>query len=96
MCSIANVNEIARQIFVHVGYRTDVNCPNPRRHIIGLSTVGLHSQEAELSAFDDFDRLVLASLALKSALLRTGAIRLYSREPHRRAALGARWMNDFR
>jgi hypothetical protein len=45
--------------------------------------------------FDDLDRLVLAGLALKSALLRTGLIRLYSREPHRRAALGTRWMDDF-
>ena len=45
-----------------------------------------------LSKFDDFDRLVLADLALKGALLRTGLVRLYSSQPHRRPALGARWM----
>ena len=48
----------------------------------------------DLSKFDDFDRLVLAGLALKRALLRAGPVRLYSSEPHRRAALGARWMYD--
>lgn len=48
----------------------------------------------DLSKFDDFDRVVLAGLALKSALLRTGLVRLYSSEPHRRATLGARWMYD--
>jgi hypothetical protein len=48
----------------------------------------------DLSELDDFDHLVLAGFALKSALLRTGFIRLYSSEPHRRAALGASWMHD--
>ena len=48
----------------------------------------------DLSKFDDFDRLVLAGLALKSALLRIGLVRFYSNEPHRRAALGACWMHD--
>ena len=49
----------------------------------------------ELWIFDDFDRLVLASLALKRAFFQAGSIRLYSREPHRRAALGACGMDDF-
>ena len=48
----------------------------------------------DLSKFDDFDRLILAGLALKSALLRIGLVRPYSSEPHRRAALGTRWMHD--
>ena len=48
----------------------------------------------DLAKFDDLDQLVLAGLALESTLLRTGFVRLYSREPHRRAALGARWMYD--
>jgi hypothetical protein len=48
----------------------------------------------DLTIFDDLDRLVLAGLALKSAFLRSGFIRLYSRKPHRRAALGAPWMDD--
>jgi len=49
----------------------------------------------ELWIFDDFDRLVLAGLALKRALLQAGSIRLYSSHPHRRAALGACGMGDF-
>ena len=57
--------------------------------------VGLHSQRSDLSKFDDFDRLVLAGLALKSAFLQAGSIRLYSREPHWRGALCACGMNDF-
>ena len=40
----------------------------------------------ELSKFDDLDQLVLA---LKSALLRTGPVRLYTGKPHWRAALRA-------
>ena len=48
----------------------------------------------DLSKFDDFDRLILAGLALKSALLRIGLVWLYSSEPHRRAALGACWVHD--
>ena len=48
----------------------------------------------DLSKFDDFDRLVLAGLALKRALLQAGSIRLYPREPHWRAALGACGMDD--
>ena len=48
----------------------------------------------ELWIFDDFDRLVLAGLALKRALLQAGSIRLYPREPHWRAALGACGMDD--
>ena len=55
--------------------------------------LGLHSQ-SDLFFIDDLDNLVLARLALKSALLRTGPIRFYSGEPHRRAALGASWMCD--
>ena len=51
--------------------------------------------EGELPAFNSsIHRLVLAGRALKGALLRTGSIRLKSSEPHRRAALGARWMHD--
>jgi hypothetical protein len=44
----------------------------------------------DLTIFDDIDRL---GLALKSALLRTGSSGSIG-EPHRRAALGARWMHD--
>ena len=55
---------------------------------------GIAWPRTDLSIFDDLDRLVLARLALKSALLRTGLVRPYSREAHRRAALGARWMYD--
>ena len=58
--------------------------------------VGSHSQLSDLSKFDDFDRLVLAGLALKRAFLQAGSIGLYSRQPHRRAALGACGMDDFR
>ena len=49
----------------------------------------------ELWIFDDFDRLVLAGLALKRALLQAGSIRLYSREPHRRAATWRMWDGRF-
>jgi hypothetical protein len=52
------------------------------------------SHRGELPAFNDIDRFVLARLALKGALLRAGPVGFYSCEPHRRAALGARWMND--
>lgn len=49
----------------------------------------------ELSIFDDFGHLVLASLALKRTFFQAGSLRFYSREPHWRATLGARWMHDF-
>jgi len=58
---------------------------------------GLNAYATEPGPQSDFDSDSPAStrgLALKSALLRTGLVRLYSGEPHRRAALGARWMHD--
>src|SRR5262245_13844061 len=60
------------------------------------SKAGLHSKRPSYLFLDDIDRLVLADLALKRAFLQTGSIRLYSRQPHGRAALSAGWMDDFR
>src|SRR4029453_6726088 len=86
MCSIANLKWVL----------PDKICSVPSRSGIshGLAEGSrLHSQ-SDLFFIDDLDNLVLARLALKSALLRTGPIRFYSGEPHRRAALGASWMCD--
>ena len=84
VCSIANVNEVPDKYLFNVG-----------RLYGSAEAVGLHSQLSDLSKFDDIDRLVLAGLALKRALLQAGSIRLYPREPHWRAALGACGMDDF-
>jgi hypothetical protein len=47
-----------------------------------------------LSAFDDFDGLVLTGLTFKSAFFDPRLVRLNAREPHGRAAFGAGWMDD--
>jgi hypothetical protein len=50
---------------------------------------------SDLRLLDDLDKIVLAHLALKSALLKTRLVRLDSREPHRCAASAALGMDEF-
>ena len=87
MCPVANVKQAPETIIFDTEQDRCLDC-------VWRKAVGLHSRRPELSIFDDFDRLVLAGLALKHALLRTGLVRFYARQPHRHAALGAHWMND--